>query len=127
MPRERREHKRCEYQCPVWFGDDAYSLRSGALVDLSREGLALVSTMEDSGLQIGQSQLIQFSPPRQDACMGKTVTRTGQICRIEVDAAGTYHVAMRLDHPLWLDPSKMATNAWVAYAEEATAPPASTH
>ena len=104
---ERRKSERYEYRCPVWFGENAGTLKLGTLVDLSRSGLALISSTTCSRPPVGQLVFVQFSPPPRGSCMRRPIIRTGRVCRVADGANGPCGIAVQLHQSLSLEPSQL--------------------
>lgn len=110
---DRRQEKRLGYRWPVWFSEDfAESMSQGLMVDISSAGIAF--DCPPDGMRPGENQhlTVRFSIPRfegDDPTATVSITRVGNVCRIQEDESGTCRVAIQFDTPLPLRPAEVTT------------------
>lgn len=110
---ERRAEERLNYRWPVWFSEDfTRTMSQGLMVDVASGGLAFVCDRSDADLCDGQHLTIRFSLPRfegDDPTATVSVTRTGNIRRIESLPDGSRRVAIEFDTPLAVRPAEISS------------------
>ncbi|MBN1361126.1 MAG: PilZ domain-containing protein [Sedimentisphaerales bacterium] len=110
---ERRREDRLEYRWPVWFSEDfAKTMSQGLMVDIASGGIAFVCDRSAGSLSNGQHLTIRFSIPRfegDDPTATVSVTRAGDICRIEEVGDGSRRVAVEFDTPLAVHPAEITS------------------
>ncbi len=115
---ERRQEKRLGYQWPVWFSEDfAETLCQGLMNDVSSGGIGFSCGPNDGCLREGQHLTVRFSIPRfegDDPTATISITRTGEVRRIERTEEGLCRVGVEFDIPLALRPAEVSSlNAMV--------------
>jgi hypothetical protein len=110
---ERRQEKRLGYQWPVWFSEDfTETLSQGLMNDVSSGGIGFSCGLNDRCPHEGQHLTVRFSIPRfegDDPTATISITRTGQVRRIERTADGLCRVGIEFDTPLGLRPAEVSS------------------
>ena len=110
---DRRQEQRLDYRWPVWYSEDfAEAMSQGLMVDISSGGIAFDCPPEGMQPRVNQHLTVRFSIPRfegDDPTATVSITRTGQVCRIEDPKTGSRRVAVQFDTPLALRPLDVTT------------------
>ncbi len=110
---ERRREERLDYRWPVWFSEDfTQTMSQGLMVDVASGGIAFICDRSSGSLDNGQHLTIRFSIPRfegDDPTATVSITRTGNICRIEALPDGSRRVAIEFDIPLAVRPAEITS------------------
>jgi len=110
---ERRREERLGYQWPVWFSEDfTQTMSQGLMVDVASGGIAFICDRNGESLRDGQNLTIRFSIPRfegDDPTATVSITRTGNIRRIENLKDGSRRVAIQFDIPLAVRPAEVTS------------------
>ena len=110
---ERRQEKRLGYQWPVWFSEDfAETLSQGLMIDVSSGGIGFSCESNGECPRLGQHLTVRFSIPRfegDDPTATVSITRTGEVRRIERTEAGLCRVGLEFDTPLGLRPADVSS------------------
>ncbi len=110
---ERRQEERLDYRWPVWFSEDfTQTMCQGLMVDVASGGIAFICDRGGGSLSDGQHLTIRFSIPRfegDDPTATVSITRTGNICRIENRTDGSRRVAIQFDTPLAVRPAEVSS------------------
>ena len=110
---ERRREDRLGYQWPVWFSEDfTQTMSQGLMVDVASGGIAFICDSDSENLSEGKHLTIRFSIPRfegDDPTATVSVTRTGDICRIERLQDGSRRIAIEFDVPLAIRPAEVSS------------------
>ncbi len=110
---ERRQEKRLGYQWPVWFSEDfTETLNQGLMIDVSSGGIGFSCDLNANCPREGQHLTVRFSIPRfegDDPTATVSITRTGQVRRIEKTEAGLCRVGIEFDTPLGLRPAEVSS------------------
>ena len=110
---ERRQEKRLAYRWPVWFSEDfAETMSQSLMVYISSGGIAFECRADDTCPHENQHLTVRFSIPRfegDDPTATVSITRTGQVCRLEETESGIRRIAIQFDTPLALRPSEVTT------------------
>ena len=111
--KERRREERLGYQWPVWFSEDfAQTMSQGLMVDVASGGIAFRCASDDTCPFKDQHLTVRFSIPRfqgDDPTATVSITRTGQVCRVETLKGGISQIAIQFDQPLGLRPAEAST------------------
>jgi hypothetical protein len=115
---ERGQEKRLGYQWPVWFSEDfTETLSQGLMNDVSSGGIGFSCGPNDPCPREGQHLTVRFSIPRfegDDPTATISITRTGEVRRVERTEDGLYRVGIEFDTPLGLRPAEVSSlNAMV--------------
>ena len=109
----RRREERLDYRWPVWFSEDfTQTMFQGLMVDVASGGIAFVCDCSGEELYEGQHLTIRFSIPRfegDDPTATVSITRTGDIRRVEGLQDGSRRVAIEFDVPLAVRPAEVAS------------------
>ncbi len=110
---ERRREERLGYQWPVWFSEDfTQTMSQGLMVDVASGGIAFICDRSGESLRDGQHLTIRFSIPRfegDDPTATVSITRNGNIRRIENLKDGSRRVAIQFDVPLAVRPAEVTS------------------
>lgn len=110
---QRRREERLDYQWPVWFSEDfTQTMAQGLMVDVASGGIAFICDRGGENLRDGQHLTIRFSIPRfegDDPTATVSITRTGDIRRIETLKDGSRRVAIEFDTPLAVRPAEVSS------------------
>jgi PilZ domain-containing protein len=110
---DRRQEKRLGYRWPVRFSEDfAESMSQGLMVDISSAGIAFDCPPDGMRPAENQHLTVRFSIPRfegDDPTATVSITRIGNVCRIQEGESGTCRVAIQFDTPLALRPAEVTT------------------
>lgn len=110
---ERRQEKRLGYQWPVWFSEDfTETLSQGLMIDVSSGGIGFSCEPGKDCPREGQHLTVRFSIPRfegDDPTATVSITRTGEVRRVERTAAGVCAVGIEFDTPLGLRPAEVSS------------------
>jgi hypothetical protein len=110
---DRRQEQRLDYRWPIWFSEDfAEAMSQGLMVDISSGGIAFDCPPDGMQPHTDQHLTVRFSIPRfegDDPTATVSITRTGQVCRIDDPEAGVRRVTIQFDTPLALRPSEVTT------------------
>jgi hypothetical protein len=121
---ERRREERLGYRWPVWFSEDfTQTMSQGLMVDVASGGIAFICDRSGESLHDGQHLTIRFSIPRfegDDPTATVSITRTGNVCRIETLDDGSRRIAIEFDTPLGVRPAELVSLK--ARCSEGTAP-----
>lgn len=121
---ERRQEQRLGYQWPVWFSEDfTETLSQGLMIDVSSGGIGFSCEAGESCPREGQHLTVRFSIPRfegDDPTATVSITRTGEVRRIERTEAGLWRIGIEFDTPLGLRPAEVSSlNAMVSDGSKA--------
>jgi len=109
---ERRDEDRLGYRAPIWFSTDfTKTMSEGLMVDISSGGIAFDCARGQDCPSEDQHLTVRFSIPRfegDDPTATVSVTRTGEVCRVEDRGAETVLIAMKFDTPMAIHPSELA-------------------
>jgi hypothetical protein len=110
---QRRREERLDYQWPVWFSENfTQTMAQGLMVDVASGGIAFICDHSGADLKDGQHLTIRFSIPRfegDDPTATVSITRTGNIRRIEDLKDGSRRVAIEFDTPLAVRPAEVSS------------------
>jgi hypothetical protein len=110
---ERRQEERLDYRWPVWFSEDfTQGMTQGLMVDVSSGGLAFHCGRESRCPQSGQHLTVRFSIPRfegHDPTATVSVTRTGEVRRVDETEHGLRRIAIEFDLPLTVRPAEIVS------------------
>jgi hypothetical protein len=110
---ERRQDERVDYRWPVWFSEDfTQSMTQGLLVDVSSGGVAFHCGRESQCPRSGQHLTVRFSIPRfesHDPTATVSVTRTGEVLRVDETRQGLRRIAVEFDLPLAVRPAELVS------------------
>lgn len=110
---ERRQEERIDYRWPVWFSEDFHQgMTQGLMVDVSSGGLAFQCSREAHCPQSGQHLTVRFSVPRfesHDPTATVSVTRTGEVRRVDEAGHGLHRIAVQFDTPLPMRPAELVS------------------
>ena len=110
MGRERRQEKRLNYSWSVWFaGDLNEDLAWAEMLDVSSEGMGIISSANENCHYEGQTLVFYFSVPcrEADGSVGRVCfTRVGQVCGVTEIDESQLRVAVKFDKPLHFNPKE---------------------
>ncbi len=110
---ERRQEERLDYRWPVWFSEDTdHGMTQGLIVDVSSGGVAFHCGRGSRCPQSGQHLTVRFSVPRfesHDPTATVSVTRRGEVRRVEEAAHGQSRIAVEFDCPIPIRPAELVS------------------
>jgi hypothetical protein len=110
---DRRREERLDYRWPVWFSEDfTQTMSQGLMIDVSSGGLAFHCDQESQCPRSGQHLTVRFSIPRfegHDPTATVSVTRTGEVRRVEEAECGLHRIALQFDQPLSVRPAELSS------------------
>jgi hypothetical protein len=110
---ERRQEERQDYRWPVWFTEDFdRGMAQGVMVDVSSGGVAFHCGRESRCPRSGQHLTVRFSVPRfesHDPTATVSVTRTGEVRRVDETEQGLRRIAVEFDFPIAVRPAELVS------------------